>query len=734
MLFLWGNRGADATQIILNIWELIKKMKKNGSFLKVAIAIFCVIFSCHANQLFGASFEDALKISCLAAELEAPNEDEIQTLAVEIARQAIPQQPKEQGLGNILVTKWTNSKHMILISGLLPEVQYTDSNIGRLKDFINSRNFGSLPRIRYGLHWLVSDDEQFESAKTAITELKDVELGNFSEVYERNKNIYISILEGLIRYIESIGHLATETPKNSPKLKGGSVTNQASNERTYAILHHLSSGAKKGSIPLDDLYAALRLIFFMDDLSKSTKIHVATMTAAGKGSFSDDDWLEMREYIAHAMHTEVQAIHVKLKFRDTLEKVLISSKLPCWSCIRINDPNLWSNGFKGLVAGMTISEFFSCPVNVSFVGKNLSLHLASANSEYQSTSWATEENGHPHNIIRVLEPSTQKQEIEELTKDLGRYQGNLKYERDRNEFNSFINYFLIAAKTERDRAILEASEKRDADVVKIIGDQCRAAISLVNEEKKKYNNAVAGWRTEIYQAIFCNGDADSAMKTFEAKIAEAREAFERALDPKNLSSDKDCATIIGFDKNFFMATLEEEIATARSFCNYIRDVRNAKATYNQAVQAAETTYNPLAKAARDADATLKACNQAVRDATSIAKDTKAGVEGAEAWHDQAVQVAEAEAGQSIEVANARHVQAILLHEDAIAKHDQAVQAAKDGIRRARAVRDAAVQTARTANNTDTAAIAAANQEYNRAIDAANQAEAATIDKLLELQK
>jgi hypothetical protein len=255
------------------------------------------------------------------------------------------------------VVNWQGHGGMVLISGLFPciwekkqkvEKQKKSTPIenvapvpqdSNLKNCLNKHfNSSPVPAVRCGLHWVAHlGDVNYRKAAEVLRILRDSNDTDFASQLkniENLKDIYLNLLRGLWLYLKKIEGVVTESAVMRPSRnkkdeswnESASVTSiKANNVAQKALLDLI--GKIQTADPIA-IFHELRIIFGMADYKEIDRKFINSGAA---------DWYRIFDYFNHAMHTEVQIIVAQGILNDPFlpSSPIISTKLPCWSCIRL---------------------------------------------------------------------------------------------------------------------------------------------------------------------------------------------------------------------------------------------------------------------------------------------------------------------------------------------------------------------------------------------------------------
>lgn len=299
--------------------------------------------------------------------------------------------------GNTLVVNWDNNGGMVLISGFCPSIfedqQGNETFLKRFIDYEWAISPEHAPPVMCGLNWILELQRErriseVDEALLAIKALKrSRSIGEFSAIYSNfnRQPVYKAILEGLRSYLEIIVKLVREDKVSRPHKKcpedtddpGCCVTDKSGYFLTKKAVEQLIAmviahpNLKDPCDPvMTEIYYRLKLIFGMMD-GREIDAYVAATPRRQKllafDFLSREKIHVIKDYLNHAMHTEVQLQVAKTILGDDTNDTIISTKLPCWSCIRI--PSLCSGQFHALSTGIYDDELSVYPADIYPIGE-----------------------------------------------------------------------------------------------------------------------------------------------------------------------------------------------------------------------------------------------------------------------------------------------------------------------------------------------------------------------------
>jgi len=304
---------------------------------------------------------------------------------------------KDKFLLNVLAVNLNKNHSLILVSQLLPKCFITKSKKFLLNDtselfrkLLGMTRFHAM--VTCGLTWICElGKANIADAANFVKILGEKNDQNLSAYLKTNIPLVTRLLTGFKQYFDMIRSLAIEDEVLRPSEQGvleegasGCVTDKRTYECVCKFLDALIKKAE--TLEKDPNFSD----FFTPPKPSSSPTTFPTPASVIDENFCTAFFNELRllfqalskpdisiqvrkrllppnaytldEYINHAMHTEVQLFVAKKILEVETVSPLYSTKLPCWSCVRL--PGLYKRGFFALLAGLFAQEMLFYPVGI----------------------------------------------------------------------------------------------------------------------------------------------------------------------------------------------------------------------------------------------------------------------------------------------------------------------------------------------------------------------------------
>jgi hypothetical protein len=144
---------------------------------------------------------------------------------------------------------------------------------------------------------------------------------------------------------------------NEKTTESACVTSKKAHKLTLKAVEELIAQIRGDGANRVVIFNKLRVIFGITD---------GTAVKNLVKNIGEQCWNEIFDYLNHAMHTEVQLIAAKSILKDDLvaNSVITSTKLPCWSCIRLPLFKTMEHNFNALRTGLFDGEILNYPEQI----------------------------------------------------------------------------------------------------------------------------------------------------------------------------------------------------------------------------------------------------------------------------------------------------------------------------------------------------------------------------------